>query len=67
MQGSNQHEKLLEVVTQRYSKYLDEEQLKKVEDKLKNVIETAEELRAVKLENWDEPFNVFKPYTEDTE
>lgn len=67
MEGSTEHEKLLELVTQRYSGYLDEEQLKKVEEKLKDVIETAEKLRAVKLENWDEPFNVFKPYTEDTE
>ena len=53
---------LLELVKKRYGDRLTEEQIEAVEKQVKNNLDTAEKLRAVELENADEPYNVFKPY-----
>lgn len=53
---------LLELVKERYGKRLTDEQIAEVEKQLKRNLETAKGLRSVKLENGDEPYNVFKPY-----
>ena len=53
---------LMELVKERYGERLTEEQLDQVENSLKRVIDAGKALKAVSLENSDEPYNVFKPY-----
>jgi|AP95_1055475.scaffolds.fasta_scaffold134345_2 hypothetical protein len=53
---------LSELVRLRYGRYLNEDQMAEVRTGLEAVAKVSEELRAVKLENGDEPFFVFKPY-----
>ena len=60
--GPQTVEALFELVRLRYGRHLDEDQLAEVRAGVKDVAEASEELRAVRLENGDEPFFIFKPY-----
>ena len=53
---------LFNMVRDRYGDRLDPEELEGVRKGVEAVVEAAEALRSVKLENSDEPFSVFKPY-----
>ena len=50
------------MVKKRYGERLSPEELEEVRKGVERITETAETLRSVKLENWDEPFFVFKPH-----
>ena len=53
---------LFNLVRDRYGDRLGPEELEGVRKGVEAVVEAAEALRSVKLENSDEPFSVFKPY-----
>jgi hypothetical protein len=53
---------LFNMVRDRYGDRLGPEELEGVRKGVEAVVEAAEALRSVKLENSDEPFSVFKPY-----
>jgi len=53
---------LFNLVRDRYGDRLGSEELEGVRKGVEAVVEAAEALRSVKLENSDEPFSVFKPY-----
>ena len=53
---------LFNMVRDRYGDWLGPEELEGVRKGVAAVVEAAEALRSVKLENSDEPFSVFKPY-----
>lgn len=53
---------LFNLVRDRYGDRLSPEELEEVRKGVEAVVEAAEALRSVKLENRDEPFSVFKPY-----
>jgi hypothetical protein len=59
----NESEILFTLVKQKYGDRLSEEQLIEVKSNVEKIVETAIELREVKLDNSDEPFSVFIPYT----
>ena len=48
-----------------YGDRLDEEQLATIEASLEPMIDILEKIRAVPLENSDEPYSIFKPYRKD--
>ena len=54
---------LFKLVEEKYGDRLTPEELEKVKKGVERVTETARALREVKIENWDEPFTVFRPYT----
>ena len=56
---------MLRRVKELYGDRLTEEQLAAVEASLDPAINVLEQLRSVPLENSDEPYNVFKPYSKD--
>jgi len=58
----NESEVLFKMVQNRYGDRLSGEELEELRKGVEKITETAEALRSVKLENWDEPFSVFKPY-----
>jgi hypothetical protein len=55
-------EYLFGLVKELYGDRLDPDELEEVRKGVERIVETSEELRAVKLGNWDEPFYVFRPY-----
>ncbi len=55
-------ELLFEIVRSKYGDRLTPEELEEVKKGVDRILEAVEKLRAVKLENWDEPFSIFKPY-----
>ena len=55
-------EYLFGLVKELYGGRLDPEELEEVRKGVERIVGTSEELRAVKLGNWDEPFSVFRPY-----
>ena len=59
---NNESEILFKLVKNRYGERLGTEELEEVRKGVEKIMETAEALRSVKLENWDEPFSLFKPY-----
>lgn len=59
---NDESEILFKMVQKRYGERLSPEELEEVRKGVERITETSEELRSVKLENWDEPFFVFKPY-----
>ena len=65
MSDSKEVEILLQLIKQRYGEKLDEKQLEEVKEKIKEIIEASSELRNVSLSNFDAPYSVFKPYTEE--
>ncbi|MCH8109498.1 MAG: hypothetical protein IIB15_05155 [Chloroflexi bacterium] len=50
------------IVKRLYGDRLTSEELDEVRKGVEGIVEAAESLRAVKLENGDEPFSVFVPY-----
>jgi hypothetical protein len=56
---------LFKLVEEMYGDRLTPEELEEVKKGVERVTETARALREVKIENWDEPFSTFKPYTEE--
>ena len=63
--GSIEAEHLFNIIKDRYGDRLSGDQLAEVRKGVERMVEAAEELRAVKLENGDEPFFVFRPYRGD--
>lgn len=59
---NDESEVLFKMLQNRYGERLSPEELEEVRKGVERITETAEALRSVKLENWDEPFFVFKPY-----
>jgi hypothetical protein len=55
-------EHLFKMVKDRYGDRLSAEELEEVRKGVEGIAKAAESLRAVKLENGDEPFSIFKPY-----
>ena len=55
-------ERLLALVRERYGDRLTPAQLDEVRKGVEGVVLAARALRAVRLENWDEPFPPFVPY-----
>lgn len=49
-----------EVAKERFGKYLDEDEFKRVKRDIESYVRTSERLRSVKLENWDEPDFIFQ-------
>ena len=45
-----------------YGDRLDDEQLEEVRQGIEGIVAASQTLRAVKLENGDEPYSVFTPY-----
>jgi len=59
---SGESEHLFNIVKERYGDRLSDEELAEVKKGVEKIVEAAEKLREVRLENGDEPFFVFKPY-----
>ena len=57
----NEIEHLFEFMKNQYGHLIFDQELEEVKKKVKDIVETAESLRSVKLDNSDEPFSVFKP------
>jgi len=55
-------EYLFELVKDRYGDRLNAKELEEVKKGVEGIAKAAETLRAVKLENGDEPFSIFRPY-----
>lgn len=55
-------EERFNIVKRLYGDRLTSEQLDEVRKGVVGIVEAAEAMRAVKLENGDEPFSVFVPY-----
>ena len=52
-------------VKDEYGDRLTEEQLEQVKEGVEGIVTAAHSLRAVKLENGDEPFSVFLPHRQE--
>ena len=59
---AKESETLYNLVRDRYGDRLSPEELEEVKKGVERITETAKALREVKLENWDEPFSIFKPF-----
>ncbi len=59
---SGESEHLFNIVKERYGDRLSDEELAEVKKGVEKIVEAAEKLREIRLENGDEPFFVFKPY-----
>ena len=55
----------LNIVTRLYGDRLDDEQLAEVRKGVEGIVEMADAMRAVKLQNGDEPMSVFSPHREE--
>jgi hypothetical protein len=55
-------ERLFSIIEERYSDRLTKEQLNEVRIGVNRLTEAAKALREIRLENWDEPFSIFRPY-----
>ena len=55
-------ESLFELVRRRYGERLSDEEMEEVRKGVENIAEASDALRAVKLDNSDEPFSVFTPF-----
>jgi len=62
---SSESEHLFNIIKERYSDRLSDEELAEVKKGVEKIVEAAEKLREIRLENGDEPFFVFKPYRGD--
>ena len=63
-QDTNQDEvdARFQIVKERYGSLMDPNDFGAVRRRVEGIVKAAEELRAVKLENGDEPFSVFAPF-----
>ena len=59
---SGESEHLFNIIKERYGDRLSDDELAEVKKGVEKIVEAAEKLREVRLENGDEPFFVFKPY-----
>ncbi len=59
---SGESEHLFNIIKGRYGDRLSDDELAEVKKGVKKIVEAAEKLREIRLENGDEPFFVFKPY-----
>jgi hypothetical protein len=59
---SGESEHLFNIIKERYGERLSDDELAEVKKGVEKIVEAAEKLRAVRLENGDEPFFVFRPY-----
>ena len=59
---SSESEHLFNIIKERYGERLSDEELAEVKKGVKRIVEAAEKLREIRLENGDEPFFVFRPY-----
>ena len=62
---SGESEHLFNIIKERYGERLSDEELEEVKKGVQKIVEAAEKLREIRLENGDEPFFVFKPYRGD--
>ena len=62
---NKESEHLFNIVKERYGERLSEEELAEVRKGVDRIVEAAEKLREIRLENGDEPFFVFRPYRGD--
>jgi len=61
--SAKESETLFKLVRDQYGDRLSPEELEEVKKGVERITETAKALREVKLENWDEPFSIFKPFS----
>jgi len=62
---NKESEHLFSIIKGRYGERLSEDELAEVKKGVDRIVEAAEKLREVRLENGDEPFFVFRPYRGD--
>lgn len=62
---NNESGYLFSIIKERYGDRLSEDELAEVKKGVDRIVEAAEKLREVRLENGDEPFFVFRPYRGD--
>ena len=60
--NDRESEHLFSIIKERYGDRLTEEQLDEVRVGVNRLTEAAKALREIRLENWDEPFSVFRPF-----
>lgn len=58
-------ETLFNMIIEKYGDILNDMQLKAVKESVDELVENAEVLRKIKLDNRDEPFSVFTPYIDE--
>jgi hypothetical protein len=58
--GESKH--LFNIIKERYGERLSDDELAEVKNGVEKIVEAAEKLREIRLENGDEPFFVFRPY-----
>lgn len=59
---NSESEHLFNIIKERYGERLSDEELAEVKKGVDRIVEAAEKLREIRLENGDEPFFVFRPY-----
>jgi hypothetical protein len=59
---SGESEHLFNIIKERYGERLSDDELAEVKKGVEKIVEAAEKLREIRLENGDEPFFVFRPY-----
>ncbi len=62
---NSESEHLFNIIKERYGERLSDEELAEVKKGVDRIVEAAEKLREIRLENGDEPFFVFRPYRGD--
>ncbi len=60
--GNSESDHLFNIIKERYGEGLSDDELAEVKKGVEKIMEAAEKLREVRLENGDEPFFVFRPY-----
>jgi len=60
-------ETLFTLVKEKHGDRIAPDELEEVRKAVERIVESSKELREFELGNWDEPFNVFKPYRRDGE
>jgi hypothetical protein len=60
--SGKESEHLFSIIEDRYGNRLTKDQLDEVRSGVNRLTEAAKALREVRLENWDEPFSIFRPY-----
>jgi hypothetical protein len=58
----NEADKLFEIIKARYGDRVTADELEEMRKGLDAILDAAKAMRAVKLENGDEPYQFFKPY-----
>jgi len=62
---SSAGEALLDTIRRRYGDRLGPEELEEMREALESIVKGQESLRAVRLENSDEPLSLFTPFREE--